>query len=151
MSRWVVLVGTLLGLILLTRPMPGFGQGKRGTDPPMVYNAENRHYYQVIAAPGGIDWVEAFEAAKKHSFMGVPGHLVTPFTRTQQAFVAGNLFVPGSFLGAYQDPKAPDFKEPDRGWRWVTGDPWGEVAWDDGEPNNSSPHCDFADFTDRSR
>ncbi|GFO83553.1 MAG: hypothetical protein A49_31800 [Methyloceanibacter sp.] len=42
------------------------------------------------------------------------------------------------WVGAYQDPNAPDFSEPDGGWYWMTGnslDPWcNPLTHDEGTP-----------------
>ncbi|MBT5656226.1 MAG: hypothetical protein HOI89_00370 [Phycisphaerae bacterium] len=65
----------------------------------------------------------------------VGGHLVTPTSAAEYAFMAQHGL--GGHFGGYQDMDAPDFSEPNGGWRWVTGEPFEWTNWGPGEPNNS--------------
>jgi hypothetical protein len=101
-----------------------------------VFNPENRHHYQVVRAPDRLDWPKAAAAAAGWSFGGARGHLAAINNAAEQNFIWSNLMAHNSWFGAYQDRRAPDFKEPAGGWRWVTGEPWGFSFWREGEPND---------------
>jgi hypothetical protein len=50
------------------------------------------------------------------------------------------------WAGAFQDHKAPDFKEPAGGWYWVTGEPMKFTSWNPNEPNNSEADSEVLQF-----
>lgn len=115
-------------------PAPPPGLATRGQ---LVYCAETRHHYGVVDAV--LAWDAAQSDAQARSLGGVKGHLVTLTTPAESAFVTSRLPVANTWLGAFQDRNAPDFREPAGGWTWVTGEPfrftsWGE--WSAPEPSN---------------
>ena len=102
----------------------------------------NGHYYQLVPAPGGINFTDAALAASGMSYQGSSGHLVTVTSAAEEQFVVGTVLGAVSanewwWLGGYQDTTAPDYREPAGGWRWVTGEPWSYTNWNQGEPNNA--------------
>lgn len=104
---------------------------------PIAYNPENGHWYMAVQSAGNWDSAEA--AVATMSYAGLPGYLATITSVEENAFIARKL--PSSvsnryWLGGYQDRNAPDYREPDKGWRWVTGEPWSYLNWTAGEPNN---------------
>jgi hypothetical protein len=110
----------------------------------MAYNPANKHYYQAVAVPGGLTWMEAHQAAGKRTYMGVRGHLLTITSEAEQKFITSSFWPLEYLIGAYQDHRVPDYKEPAGGWRWVTGEPWGYTCWYEGEPNNGDKGEDIA-------
>jgi hypothetical protein len=75
----------------------------------------------------------------------LPGHLVTITSPEESDFVLATFpaAVAGRYwLGGFQDRSARSYREPDGGWRWVTGEPWAFARWSQApnrEPNNSNP------------
>lgn len=129
-------VGILLGLV-----------PQANADP--IVNPANGHYYDAISVAGGIDWSHARDAAAGRRYLGRAGHLVTLTSAAEQQFVITNFpnAVSGNYLlGGYQDRNAPDYAEPDKGWRWVTGEPWSYTAWVPFQPDNGSNVEDFLHF-----
>ncbi len=104
------------------------------------YNADNGHVYQAVSSQAPVRWDAAWRGAQQKSFQGAVGHLVTITSEEEQEFVArqfADSFAKphGVWLGGYQDPRAPDYREPGGGWRWVTGEPWRYTNWRGPEPN----------------
>ena len=106
----------------------------------------NDHWYLAVLAPGGVTWEEANERAKA---MG--GHLVTISSAAENDFVLRlindpNYWQPASDTGLMQGPWIGAFqvegvREPDGGWRWVTGEPFVYSNWKDIQPNDTeSPY-----------
>ncbi len=60
-------------------------------------------------------------------------HLVTITSEAEGVFVEAvhDAAAPQSayHTGGFQDTSAPDYAEPDGGWRWVTGEPWQYTNW----------------------
>jgi hypothetical protein len=107
-----------------------------------VFNPVNGHWYQQIRVPSGITWAEARSAAEAMLFAGYRGHLATMNSREENDFVWNSVLngtspLPQYWIGGFQDPTAPDYREPGGGWRWVTGEPWDHTRWNAGEPNNA--------------
>jgi hypothetical protein len=112
------------------------------------YNRANGHVYQAIISSTPMTWHTAWRGAQQMTYQGARGHLVTITSREEQAFVYQHFAEAfrrphGVWLGAYQDPRAPDFREPAGGWRWVTGEPWGYTNWRAGEPNDLDGHSNW--------
>jgi hypothetical protein len=108
-----------------------------------ILNPANSHWYQLVRAPSQINWPEARTAAQALFFAGYQGHLATITSADERQFVNTNVTgksgLEAVWLGGFQDSKAPDYREPDGGWRWVTGEPFQFTNWHAGEPNDS-PH-----------
>jgi hypothetical protein len=106
-----------------------------------VYDPANGHWYQLARASRAITWTDARALAEALVFAGYRGHLATVTSAAENQFVSGYLSASGSpnpaWIGGYQDTTAPDYREPDGGWRWVTGEPWSYTSWRSGEPSNS--------------
>jgi streptogramin lyase len=114
-----------------------------GAQSSPVYNPANGHWYQGFRV-GGLTWQQARAAAAALSYGGLPGHLVTITSPEENQFILSQ--VPSAtqgenWIGLYQDRSAPDYREPDGGWRWITGEPY---SWNDwrGEPNNANGNED---------
>ncbi len=109
------------------------------------YILEKGNSYSIVR--GSYNWNAANADAKKRG-----GHLATvtswgewkticnipEYTKEWEAIpLDGGVYAWGKvsfWLGGYQDPKG---KEPDGGWKWVTGEPWGFDAWNFyGEPSD---------------
>src|ERR1700722_5604132 len=93
----------------------------------------NGHYYDFINDPN-ITWTDAKAAAAGQVFDGVHGYLTTITSAAENAFMASNFSAEAGpfqdgWVGGYQDTGAPDYSEPDGGWRWVTGEPWVYTNW----------------------
>ncbi|MDH3189902.1 MAG: hypothetical protein OEM39_04580 [Acidimicrobiia bacterium] len=99
-----------------------------------TWDAGNGHTYVVVRLVGEHNW----QAANDDVVSLLPGyHLVTSTSQQENDFIAALLqSVPTGdvYIGALQEP----IDEPDanRGWTWVTGEPWDFTAWQDGEPND---------------
>ncbi len=98
-----------------------------------------------------LGWHQSRAAAEARSWQGVAGHLATLTSIPELEFVYGNVFeIPEVnsdmfWIGGFQDRTAPEYREPSRGWRWVTGEPfsWTPNTRLPDEPNDSPPREDF--------
>ena len=100
-----------------------------------IASGGNGHFYEF--ASGSLTWSAAKTAAESRG-----GYLATITSAAEQAFLQSKMPAARFWLGAYHDHDAPDFSPPDRGWRWVTGEPWDYTAWNPGEPNNTGTSFD---------
>jgi len=103
----------------------GFYEGGGG------WNFYNTHAYYVSHET--TSWDRAYLRCQE---MG--GHLVTFEAEHEEEWVkqlvrekVGDVQF---FVGLYQEP---DAQEPNRGWKWVTGEVMGYINWASGEPNNA--------------
>jgi hypothetical protein len=106
----------------------------------VVYNPNNGHYYEAVSVPEGIQWMQAKQAARERKYRGLPGHLVTITSRSEQRFVVDHLPVAVAndyWIGGLQDRTLPGYKEPGGGWGWITDEPWKFTAWKPGQPDES--------------
>jgi len=136
-------IGVQAGALLLEAVA---GQGPDNTH---AYNPENRHWYQAVALNKSISWTEARSAAERMSFDNKRGHLVTITSAAENQFIVDHFPKAISnryWIGGYQDRSAPDYREPDGGWRWVTGERWDYTNWYPGEPTNSEGVEDYLCF-----
>lgn len=102
-----------------------------------VYYSENEHYYD-IASSYGITWKDAKTIAESMSYNGMNGHLVTITSQNENNFIVTTFNYPSHcWLGGFQPDDIPVSLEPDGGWQWVTGEPWGYTNWADQQPDNS--------------
>ena len=130
----------------------GSGSGSVGTLtvsvagplPTPVLNPANGNHYRLVKSLS-IAWDNARQRAENESFMGVPGHLAALQDADENTFVYGLGPDTASlcWIGGYQDVSAPDYVEPDGGWRWVTGEPWCYTNWSDGVPFDASGDENF--------
>lgn len=125
----------LLALALIASPV----SAQNGAP---VFNPSNGHWYQAVRPPSGLAWEQARAAAESLFHGGYRGHLATFTSDAEYQFVrervlAGLPINYGFWLGGYQDRAAPDYREPDGGWRWITGEPWGYTHWGAGLPDNN--------------
>ena len=95
------------------------------------------HWYEVVYLPeGGINWVQAKALAEQAG-----GYLVTVHSDQENEFVfnlikdkkfwfswdaSHNYVMSGPFIGAFQPEGS---KEPDGGWKWVSGENWTYSNW----------------------
>lgn len=104
---------------------------------------ENGHFYKAVYVPKGISWTEAKAAAEQEG-----GYLATLTSSKENDFVfslidderfwylvvsgAGKSYR-GPWIGGYQEEGA---REPDGGWKWVTGEEFRYTRWASGQPND---------------
>jgi len=105
-----------------------------------VSNGGNGHWYAVVRTPGLIDWATA-----RTNVQSQGGYFATITSAQENAFVFNLAKNPnnwngelGPLLGGYQPP--PGAPEPDGGWTWLNGDPWGYTNWRAGQPDNANPN-----------
>lgn len=104
--------------------------------------AGNMHYYERVDVPV-ITWTDAKTAAQNRTHLGVAGHLATITSPGEMAFVGQNVLTMDydyAWLGGYQPPGS---QEPDGGWTWITGEPWGYTAWHGVEPSDGYDGEDY--------
>lgn len=96
----------------------------------------NGHWYRSVHAPNGTRWGLAQEAA-----IHAGGYLATCTSAAENGFVFDLARSPhlwsgffGPCLGGYMEDA---YVEPDRRWRWLTGEEWSFAAWLPGQPDNS--------------
>ena len=107
---------------------------------------ENGHGYLVVSSLAPITWTAANAAAQARG-----GHLATITSADEGEFVLSLMAAhPEAFKGGYGPwlggLQHPEGKEPDGGWRWVTGEPWSFTAWAPGEPNEGRAGEEFIDL-----
>jgi hypothetical protein len=107
---------------------------------PWVHPDGSIHYYNAVAAPAGVNWSAASDSAQRPG-----GYLATLTSQSENDFVFGlvdssaywyqrpNLDWAGPWLGGRQRFGST---EPDSGWEWAGGVPFGYVNWSPGEPDN---------------
>ena len=103
-----------------------------------VLNPANGHHYELISTI--LSWTDAKSAAEASVFQGVNGHLVTITSASENAFVEG--LVPDNsivWIGFTDEVTEGTFL-------WVTGEPVIYTNWNGGEPNDSGPGEDYAEF-----
>ncbi len=109
------------------------------------------HWYDAVAAPGGLRWRDASVAAET-----VGGYLATLTTAAENGFVADMCdkdslwylrpdrgILSGPWLGGYQ---VPGSRLPEEGWVWVTGEPFDLRNWSSGEPDDFGGEEDALHF-----
>jgi hypothetical protein len=112
-----------------------------------ILNPANGHYYQAVAASGGISWFDAKISAEGRTLGDLRGHLATITSQAEQNFIVTELpqvkapvspdsaYTAGYWLGGFQPTGST---EPDGGWQWIINeqfslfDNWMPPA----EPNN---------------
>ncbi len=108
-----------------------------------VSQGGNGHFYQAVAAPGGIWWNAADVEARRAG-----GYLVTITSAAEDTFVLGmaaanptlwsdwqgSSKINGPWLGGWQPYGSA---ENDGGWRWTSIEPWTYTNWGPGDPNNA--------------
>ncbi len=141
---WRVLIDNTYSpadLILVSMQTFGHGcPGGLGCDPSFQNcGPEPSSLYRVLDF-GSTDWDSAAGAASSDVINGVAGHLASITSARESDDVAAVMqqFGLTIWFGLYQDTGAPDYAEPDRGWRWVSGEPFGFENWGGGEPNDSA-------------
>ncbi len=101
---------------------------------------ENSHYYELVVADG-ITWNAARAAAEAQIYLGVSGHLATITDAFEQDFIVQN-FLPGptTGMGVYHlgGIQSASGSEPDGGWGWITGEPWGYTNWSPSNPDDGA-------------
>jgi len=116
--------------------------GWAGAQPELrVHPDGTTHYYYGVAVPSGITWNAAFDSARARG-----GFLATLTTQADNDLVSplvddtsywsiwpGSGKLVGPWLGGYQRAGS---SEPDRGWFWITGEPFNYGHWSPGEPDN---------------
>jgi hypothetical protein len=108
-----------------------------------VGSGGNGHFYEAVAAPGGITWSNANWSATNHG-----GYLATITSSSEDAFLFGLVGTDTGFW--YREPQSGNWfgpwlggvqptgsTEPGGGWKWVTGEPFSYQNWSPYQPNNS--------------
>jgi WD40 repeat protein len=117
-----------------------------------VSQGGNGHFYDFVPTSSGTTWLEAERQARSQSYGGVAGHLLTITSQQELDFVHENLPIASRlrWRGGFQNRTSSAYREPDRGWKWVTGEPWKFTAWstpevggNDIEPNDHLGGEDF--------
>ncbi len=108
-------------------------------DNAFIWSADeggNGHAYWTMGR-WHIDWNESKRTAEEAVFHGSSGHLATITSAAEEQWIEHTFtFSANRWIGGYQDPTLPQYREPDGGWAWVTGEPWSYTNWALGEPND---------------
>ena len=113
----------------------------------------NGHWYELVWVGEQVTWDAANAAAE-----AAGGHLVSISSVQEDGFAFGLVldifdavdwqfcgsYLCGPWLGGYRDEASED---PDLGWNWVDGSPWGEYTnWAPGEPDDHLGNQDFLHY-----
>ena len=96
-------------------------------------NGGNGHFYDYVPAPA-ISWTDAMNAAAARTHLGLPGHLVTITSGSEQAFLDG--MVPMLGLTVWRPWIGLRDVAQNGSFQWITGEALSFTNWDVGEPNN---------------
>ena len=99
-----------------------------------VFNPENGHYYELVTDE--VLWPDANAAARVRVYRGMYGHLATITSESENNFVVAMMtgVVTSAYIGGFQPEGS---QEPDGGWRWVNGEPFGYTNWGSGQPDQN--------------
>jgi len=97
-----------------------------------LYNPDNAHYYEYVAAPA-ITWTNANTAASGRSYYGLQGYLVTVTSAAENTFIKSKLAGIG-WMGA----STPVFTIP-RTWSWVAGPEAGTAFFTQDTADQTAP------------
>ena len=107
-----------------------------------VADGGNGHWYEAVVGSSCVSWSQSRDSAAQSG-----GYLVTVTSTSESAFVRSH-FAGFCFIGLFQDRTSPLYSEPDGGWRWVSGEPFGFANWNtqpgEASPNNANGDEDFA-------
>ena len=107
-----------------------------------VQDGGNGHWYEAVVGSSCVSWSQSRDSAAQSG-----GYLVTVTSTSESAFVRSH-FAGFCFIGLFQDRTSPLYSEPDGGWRWVSGEPFGFANWNtqpgEASPNNANGDEDFA-------
>src|SRR5688572_15634666 len=94
-----------------------------------IASGGNGHSYELVPAS------VTFESARAAA-IAAGGYLVTVTSAAENSFIANNVLQAPyySWLGGFQDPSSPAYREPGGGWVWETGEPFVYTNWLGGEP-----------------
>ena len=84
-------------------------------------------------------WHEAVDYASTLTYNGINGHLATITTQEEADLIYSLLDGSSYWLGGFHNMSNPDYLEPSNGWEWITGEPFSQEFWGDGEPNEAGP------------
>ena len=147
-------VGLLLVLVGCKGGSPTAPSSPFAPASPIMWSGNGHHYQLSLTldneAVHFLTWTQARARAESLSFQGVSGHLVTITSAAENAFLIDRIVpaprTPAPLIGGFQPPGS---REPDGGWRWVTGEPFIYTNWGSQEPNEALPDADFLIFFDQ--
>ena len=121
-SRRLTRLGIPTALAMLVLPTVALADAVQWTET----EGGNGHWYSYrLGDLNNAAWTALAEAEG--------AHLVTITSEAEGVFVEAvhDAAAPQSayHTGGFQDTSAPDYAEPDGGWRWVTGEPWQYTNW----------------------
>jgi hypothetical protein len=96
--------------------------GKRMWEP--VKWSENGHYYQICRPAACLTYSEAKALAQSMAYAGYKGHLATPTSIQEFAFIGCVPHTSGYYWAGAARPRAKE-----DGWEWVTSEPWSFTAF----------------------
>ena len=103
-------------------------------------NPENGHYYEFIDHYD-ITWTDAKTAAENSTYKGIPGHLVTITSESENDFISE--LVPDNYYLIWMGLSDEDTEGQ---YKWVTGEPFVYSNWDVSQPDNHNGNEDYVQF-----
>ena len=99
-----------------------------------VEDGGNGHWYGGVDHGSSLSWYDAEELAEM-----LGGHLATPSTSTENAWLKNNVANDRSLWSAsgIKGPWFGGFRSADNEWGWVDGSEWSFENWHPGNPNES--------------
>ena len=123
-SRYLSFVSRLAAILGCAATAPALAQGVAVQWKTSAGGNGHWYLFRPVATP--IDWQQARASAES-----LGGHLATPTSAAENAFILGSVIAQGvaendygPHIGGFRDPKIPEPSAACANWHWTTGEPF---------------------------
>jgi len=108
-----------------------------------VFNPANGHYYELVTLVDiSMTWSEARDAAAAMTFNGMPGHLATVTSASEDSFIVSTWPGIGSSTRVWIGGTDAAIEG---NWQWITSESWSYTNWGGGEPSGDGNCLEYWD------